>query len=375
MEGLGRPTSFAKLVGRKLQHESFTLLDVGCSGGLDEAWRSFGSKLRAFGFDPNIAECKRLASLESNPNVRYIPSFVGVPPNHGFAERKGDRPDFNKNPWARLSVARSLEIIAASASSQSESDTTKFNLWQKTQLADPDKPVYVTSFVKEEGVVDLDFIKIDVDGADFGILSSLDSVLETHRVLGVGLEVNFVGSEADTDHTFHNTDRFMRAHGFDLFGLSVRRYSNKSLPAKYLSSAPAQSEFGRPLQGDALYARDVASPEGSALADELSDEKLTKLAAMFSLFQLPDCAAELLLRFRPRLSNVVDVDRSLDLLAEQAQADRFRNLPYRTYMAAFEANSPMFYRSRFWPLSEGPRFVRRGFRLVAERLSRRVRLS
>jgi hypothetical protein len=189
-------------------------------------------------------------------------------------------------------------------------------------------------------------------------------------VLGVGLEVNFVGSEADTDHTFHNTDRFMRSHGFDLFGLSVRRYSNKILPGRYVSSTPAQSEFGRPLQGDALYARDVAGPDASALADRLSDEKLAKLAAIFSLSQLPDCAAEVLVRFRARLSKIVDVDRSLDLLADQAQVDSWRHFSYRSYMAAFEANSPMFYRSRLWPLSEGPRFVRRGFRMVRERLSR-----
>src|SRR5260370_39660125 len=128
MEGLGRPTSFAKLVGRQLQHESFTLIDVGCSGGLDEAWRSFGPKLRAFGFDPNLAECTRLASLEPNPNVRYIPSFVGVPPDHAFTQKKGDRPDFSRNPWERLGVARSLEIIAGNASALSEAERTTFNL-------------------------------------------------------------------------------------------------------------------------------------------------------------------------------------------------------------------------------------------------------
>src|SRR4029077_12660398 len=115
MDGLGRPTSFAKLVGRQLQRETFTLIDVGCSRGLDEAWRSFGPKLRAFGFDPNIAECKRLASLEQNPNVRYIPSFVGVPPDHAFMRRKGDRPYIGRNPWDRLGVVRSLEIIAGNA--------------------------------------------------------------------------------------------------------------------------------------------------------------------------------------------------------------------------------------------------------------------
>jgi hypothetical protein len=372
MDGLGRPTRFANLVGRSLQREAFMLLDVGCSSGIDAGWRSFGSRLSAYGFDPNIAECRRLASMETNSNVRYIPAFVDVPRDHPFVQKKADRPHFGRNPWNRLSVARSIEIIAGDANSLSESERTRLNLWQKAELADPLKPVYLINFLDENNISDIDFIKIDVDGADFGILSSLDSCFETHHVLGVGLEVNFVGSDAETDHTFHNTDRFMRSQGFDLFGLSVRRYSNKSLPAKYLYFRPDQSESGRPLQGDALYMRDAASPEMSVLAGGLSDEKLAKLAAIFSLFQLPDCAAEVLLRFRPTISRVVDVDQSLDLLAEQAQMDLGRNLSYRNYMAAYEANSPIFYRNRLWPVSEAPRLVRRGIRMIKDRLARGV---
>ena len=53
-------------------------------------------------------------------------------------------------------------------------------------------------------------IKIDVDGADFDILQTLSDSLMRLNVLAVGLEVNFVGSPDETDHTFHNTDRFMR---------------------------------------------------------------------------------------------------------------------------------------------------------------------
>src|SRR5260370_17881821 len=133
-----------------------------------------------------------------------------------------------------------------------------------------------------------------------------------------------------------------------------------------MSSTPAQSEFGRTREGDGVYGLDVGSPEASALGDQLSDEKLAKLGAIFSLFRLPDCAAELLVRFRTRLSKVLDVDRSLDLLAEQAQADRWRHLSYRSYMAAFESNSPMFYRRRLWPFSGGSGLLRRGLRMVGD---------
>ena len=41
---------------------------------------------------------------------------------------------------------------------------------------------------------------------------------------------------------------------------------------------------------------------------------------------------------------MIDVDRSLDVLAAQAQGDRVRPLDYRSYMARFESDPPDFYR-------------------------------
>jgi hypothetical protein len=79
----------------------------------------------------------------------------------------------------------------------------------------------------------------------------------------------------------------------------------------------------------------------------------------------------LLLHFRDRLADFLDVDHGLDLLAQQAQVDDARRLSYRQYMAAFEANSPMFYRGRLWPLTDLPRLGRRGMRRVWRYLNAR----
>src|SRR4029450_7351433 len=88
------------------------------------------------------------------------------------------------------------------------------------------------------------FLKIDVDGPDFGILNSFDLAFETLGVLGVGIEVNYFGSAADTDYSFHNVDRFMKARGFELFGTTVRRYSLAALPSPYGSNFPAEPDLG-----------------------------------------------------------------------------------------------------------------------------------
>jgi hypothetical protein len=349
MEGIALATPFARIVGEALADHKFTLLDVGCSSGIDPVWRVFGKSLRAFGFDPNIEEVERLAASETE-GVCYIPAFVGVPPGTSDADRLRNLKFWARSPWARLSVASTLEKRAATAD-MSNQEATALNLWHRLRLANADEPVILPVFCADRGIQDLDFIKIDVDGPDFLILRSLERVLQELRVLGIGIEVNFFGSDDPDIHTFHNVDRFMRKSGFDLFFLSSRPYSVAALPARYQHVFPAQTEIGRPLQGDAIYLRDAASPENAGWCVAQGPAKLLKLAALYSLTGLPDCAAEILVNFRERLRPIFDVDAGLDVLTRAVRAN---NMPakYRDYIAAFEADDPCFYP---WPASqEGP---------------------
>jgi hypothetical protein len=174
-------------------------------------------------------------------------------------------------------------------------------------------------------------------------------VLKDTQVLGLGIEVNFFGSEEPHRNTFHNVDRFMRAAGFELFDLSVRRYSARALPAPYTYITPAQGAWGRILQGDALYVRDAAAPEQADLARPLTPDKLARLSAIFAAFGLPDCAAEVLVQFRPEVAKVLDVDRALDALVEHCTSKGITAPSYETYIREFEQDGPRFYPARrFW---------------------------
>ena len=341
MEGLASATLFARMVGEALGDHKFTLLDVGCSSGIDPVWRIFGNSLRAFGLDPNIDEIARLSASETAEGVSYIPAFVGVPPGTPGADRLRSKQFWARNPWARLSAARTLEK-RATAASLSNSEATALNLWDRVRLANSEQPVILPSFCVERGIRDLDFVKIDVDGPDFLILRSLEEVFEECRVLGVGIEVNFFGSDDPDIHSFHNVDRLMRKAGFDLFFLSSRPYSVAALPGRYQLVFPAQTEFGRPLQGDAIYLRDAASPENVAWSSFQKPEKLLKLAALYSLVRLPDSAAEILVNFREQLASIFDIETGLNVLTDAARADHMPST-YREYIAAFEADNPCFY--------------------------------
>lgn len=213
------------------------------------------------------------------------------------------------------------------------------NQWHQTRLSEAE--IYLPAFLDDHSIPDLDFLKIDVDGPDFEILKSLGEVFASRQVLGVGLEVNFFGSEDGDHHTFHNTDRLMRAWGFELFALSTRTYSSAALPAPYRWGVPAQTTIGRPLQGDALYLRDFGWVLPGCDPADYGAEKHAKLAALFAMFNLPDLAAEVLVRSRDLVGRILDVDHALDLLVRQLGSD----LSYPDYMAAFAAEEPEFFRA------------------------------
>ncbi|MFZ1993228.1 MAG: hypothetical protein WAU75_03900, partial [Solirubrobacteraceae bacterium] len=81
----------------------FVLIDVGCSDGIDEAWRAFGPSLVAHGYDTDVAECERLQAREPFDHVSYHPRAVGLPESHPFAQRRREDATRwpNTNIWGR----------------------------------------------------------------------------------------------------------------------------------------------------------------------------------------------------------------------------------------------------------------------------------
>src|SRR5687767_863014 len=103
-------TAFAAFVAERLGGERFSLLDVGCSGGIDPRWRAFGPRLRAIAIDASRAECARLGAQEKNADVEYIPAFVVGKAGDTVDLARGQASPLILKVRERLSVMRSLEI-------------------------------------------------------------------------------------------------------------------------------------------------------------------------------------------------------------------------------------------------------------------------
>lgn len=372
IEGLLADCAFARLVGDSLRSETLKLIDVGCSGGLPQGFRVFGDRLSALAFDGLPDEAARLAAAEANPKVRYVAGFVGVPADSPLAARINGLGAWHNWPGGRYAFERQADLRAAKAEGRTPTTVEEYfrqifveQDWSTRPWAGydtdyaadfgagtpvapqagpgPDGLIHLSAFVNGAGFEDADFLKLDIDGPDWEVLRASTDLLERPTLLGAALEVNFIGSHHANDNTFHNMDRLMREKGFHLAALSVRTYASAALPWPYLDVHPSMNFGGRPVQGDAVYLRDLGSRVYKDEAAALSDEKLAKSAALHAMFSLPDYAAEILLVHRERLSRLFDVDQALDLLALQVQENDPVKKSYRDYVAAFEAEEPQFF--------------------------------
>jgi len=92
-----------------------------------------------------------------------------------------------------------------------------------------------------------------------------------------------------------------------------------------------------------VYMRDLGSAEYERMWPYyvVTRERVIKLACLFDLFGLPDCAAELLQTRRAIVGPACD-----PLLDDLAPADGGRPGAYAEFIRAFEANPGMLYPSR-----------------------------
>jgi Methyltransferase FkbM domain len=333
------PAMLRRVVERNLlEGDPFVLVDVGCGLGIDPAWRLFGDQLHAYGVDPQVEEIARLAASETNPNVHYDAAFVALPDDHPFARQRrvDDAAAGSYFDWFGRTSAWAAVSRAAAEPDASFKDT---NNWDRRRLAD--EKIELGGYLHRRGIHTVDFVKVDTDGGDLEILVSGEDEFEAKGILGFMVEAFFTGSHHDTAPSFHNIDGLMRKHGYTLCDISVERYSRAALPATFKYPIFAQTTAGQPLWGDVVYLLDGAHPDlGSVWHGALTPAKLLKLACLYELFRLPDCAAELVEARRAELGRVADPDELLDALTPPLHG---RRVGYRDYVSAFARDPAQFF--------------------------------
>lgn len=274
----------------RFENEPFVLVDIGALWGMHPRWKALGASLRAFCFEADRAECDRLNSA-AEPGIRYIPEVI--------AGRVGLATLYETKFAASSGLYRVNERFFKRLLNH-DNATVLHARQVTTQTLDMARSEYK--------IPEPDFIKLDVEGAELEILQATD----LSSTFGVFTEFRF-HREINGTPAFHELDAYMRTQGFMLYDIEFSRQSRRGLPYQgtkmnYTNGERlyVETQGGQVMDGNALYLRDP-------LLFTMDPVQIMKAACVFELFNLNDCAAELLLE-RGKETDL-DVPYCLDILA------------------------------------------------------------
>jgi hypothetical protein len=304
--------------------DPFVLADVGVSGGIHSCWQAFGSDLRVFGFDPLIGEIERLRGQHPGGSHVYVAAKVGCIGMRAQDGRETQITGQNDHCYSRLAsfLAESLGgSDAIGRYDQSGQRTMSSDMIELDQyFLDQKRPVP-------------NFIKTDTDQFDIDVLRGAKGLLKTGGLLGISVEAYFVGNIGPDANVFSNIDNLLRSNGFTLFELDPVRYSRAALPAPFLAPSPCQSQTGQVTWAEAVYFRDLAHPDYEAMwGITPTAVDVLKLACLFDLFSLPDCAADVLVKYKSMFDEAFH-EKCLDCLTPTLGS---RRVTRADFLASFE---------------------------------------
>jgi len=242
---------------------NLTVVDIGARGGFAPYWSVYGDCIKMVGFDADVNQAKKLGekcsarilSADGKDRIFYIiryPASSGLyPPNIEFTNRIINR-DY-------LNILDTKEVRTVTLDSLGI------------------KP---------------DFIKADTEGSDLEILQGGIETMKS--ALGIRVEVEFQELFSGAP-LFHETDAFMKEHGFTLFDMMLIKME-RARPGR---SGIGDGNSGQLVVGQALYFRDIYKD-----IDKYSEQSILKLASLFEVFNLSDCAYEIL--NNPRTSKYLE---------------------------------------------------------------------
>jgi len=293
--------------------DPLVILDVGARGGFESFWTElYADQVSFIGFEPDKEECEKLNhNLDKNSRVYPVALHKDKKERLFYQTAFPDSSGFYRANDAV--VNRFLDYISLKVMDTKEVITEDMD-----------------SFAREHAIERIDFIKLDVEGAELDVLEGAENLLGS-SVLGLRLEVLFVEARKGQP-LFSEIEMFLRERGFALFGLYPFRRARKSLPDRLLPTFV--SDYGQVFWAEVLFLRDAVA-ELSGRSDRPTDWnlfKIFKLASIMEVFGLNDCSIELLQTAAQK--GILPKDRTdglIDLLVPQIKGvnlyrDYFRHL-------------------------------------------------
>ncbi|MBL6931615.1 MAG: FkbM family methyltransferase [Rhodospirillales bacterium] len=248
-------------IGRLARDHPLSYIDIGLRGGFQEDLSPLAFAVNAFGFEPDPQERARLDAAPAGPwmSSRILPHAIGA--------TSGRQKLFvPTDPQSASLLEHNPEI---------GEKFRKPQFFEIEEIIDVDT-VTLAEAARSTGIGSVDYIKIDIEGAEMGVFEASPRVMD--RVLAVKTEVSFLPVRHDQPLA-HDVEAYFKERHFDLMDVIQpahwRRQGYQVHP--YMSREKPPYSRGQLIQADHLYFRDPQS-----LGNDIG--ALTKLALISMAF-------------------------------------------------------------------------------------------
>jgi FkbM family methyltransferase len=240
-----------------------------------QGWGVFAPNLTIYGFDADPEACEEananIGLRQENGEVNWTEIHIPI----GLGSFTGE---------AKLYVTKNP--MCSSLYPPNEPYLARFSGLPELVNLDFEVDIEVTTldnFCQTEAINEIDFLQIDVQGADLDVLRGASKILDS--VLAIQIEVEFSHLYKEQP-LFADIDTYLRNNGFSLFDLTNSRRNR--------TNSPIQSTVhpGQLLWGDAFYLRDLIDQNPHTLPKNL--DRIFKLACIADVMNFSDYALELL---------------------------------------------------------------------------------
>lgn len=308
-------------------NEKISVIDCGAKGGTEaEKWSFSGDRVIIYGFDPDEDECTRLNSEAEARGLQhyYYPICLGQ------SDQQSRKFYMTKQAYSHsLYQPDEKQVSRWKQFQEGKLVCTRDNLGidKVTEIQTTSLDTWADTY----NIAEIDFIKMDVQGAELEILKGAKKLLQT--VLGMEVEVEFVPLYVDQP-LFADVDIFLRKEGFSFFDFNFlhnghfvgRMLSPVTVMHESNNTVPCFQTAGQLCTADALYLLDPIDHRSGRMRD-LPVNKILKLVCISEVRGQIEYAFELLVWLRGFLISAGNkhdaeiIEQVYNQATEQYQAD------------------------------------------------------
>lgn len=262
-----------------LDNLHFTVFNVGSrkhnveDDYANQGWHLFAPNLSIYGFDADADACEEANKKLQNGSVNWQEEHIPI----ALSDSIGEAPLYvTKHPMCTSLYPPNEEYLARFPGLP-ELVNLDFSVDIETTTLD--------AFCQEEKINNVDFLQIDVQGADLNVLKGATQLLN-RSVLAIQIEVEFSHLYVNQP-LFADVDSFLSDYQFTLFDLFSTRHFRYSLNKR--SNAHPNGQI---LWADAFYLRDLISEKFPK--ESQKPARILKLACVADVMGFYDYAVELL---------------------------------------------------------------------------------